>query len=123
MEGFYDNMNLRLVQKGCTAIINVQVNLDEPSSYPVRVYNVYEQLIGTANNKQQILDLWNSDGADQAIGRLSGYYGPFTFLLEYECGKEIPDYIGQGGFIEFAWIDSDQTAIVDGEDNSKISLL
>jgi hypothetical protein len=44
-------------------------------------------------------------------------------LLEYECGKEIPDYIGQGGFIEFAWIDSDQTAIVDGEDNSKISLL
>ena len=54
----------------------------EVSSYPVTVYNINGVELGTANNKQEYLDLWNADPDDAKIGTLTGAYGPFYFTMK-----------------------------------------
>lgn len=82
----------------CVCLVPYLVALINPvggeiSSYPVTVYNVNGDELGTAHNKQEYLDLWNADPADQAIGTLSGAYGPFYFTLEPNINQDQVDKV------------------------------
>lgn len=95
---------------------------DEVGSFPASVYSVNDDLLGVALNKQGVIDLWNANSDNQNIGTLSGHYGPFTFLLRYNCENQAPDFIGVGGFNpgvdESDWIDADNTTILDFDDST-----
>jgi len=62
------------------------------SGFPVTVYNVNEVAIGTANNKEQYLNIWNADLANRAVGVLTGLIGPFSFTLITKSSSP-PDFV------------------------------
>lgn len=64
-----------------------------PTYYPVTVFNVNGVMIGSALNKQEYIDIWNNDTANQDIGKLSGAYGDFTFTLTLKSSNSI-NYVG-----------------------------
>lgn len=53
-----------------------------PLSFPVNVYNQSGSVIGTANTKQEYIDIWNEDATNQAVGVLSGWYGEGSVRLD-----------------------------------------
>jgi hypothetical protein len=60
----------------------------EPANYPVDVIDVNGSVIGTANNKQEYMDIWNADTTNTDLkGFLVGESFPFVFLLG---GKTLP---------------------------------
>jgi hypothetical protein len=125
MEGFYDYMNGFLVRRGKEAFVGmVNETGDEIPAWPANVYNVNDEPIGTATSKEEFMEIWNSDAANQAVGRISGWYGPFIFILTMADELVAPEYLGLGGFNNddaFSWIDSDGSPVLDSDD-SKILL-
>ena len=65
---------------------------DEVSTWPVTVYNVNEEVIGVAANKEQYISIWNSDPANNLVGTLTDLIGPFSFKLINIIGT-IPPYV------------------------------
>jgi hypothetical protein len=61
--------------------------------YPVNVYNVNEELIGTAINKAQFITVWNSDADNQLVGTLENLIGPMSFKLLLNRGQTAPPYV------------------------------
>lgn len=53
----------------------------EPENYPVDVINVNGEVIGTANDKDEYLQIWNGDTANNPRGFLLGDERPFVFIL------------------------------------------
>lgn len=54
---------------------------NEIGSFPTTVYNVNHVAIGTATDKQDYMNKWNADADNRAVGKLTGYYGPFAFEM------------------------------------------
>ena len=80
---------------------------EEVRTFPVGVYNVNEQLLGEANTKAQYIAIWNSDPANQAVGRLSSGVGPFCFTLTMVDGQVPPPWvIGEGGELDYGIYES-----------------
>lgn len=106
MVGLYDYMKGYCVCPGGVIIVGMlDLEGNETSEYPVHVYNVDEVEIGIANNKAEYITKWNSDPTNQEIGILSGFKGPFTFLLNLLPGQYIDHVIGDPdglitGFLE-----------------------
>lgn len=65
----------------------------QTTSYPVDVFNVNEELIGTADTKEEYISIWNSDADNQEVGTLAPGLGPFTFLLLLNPGETAPEYV------------------------------
>jgi len=65
----------------------------ETTSYPVDVYNVNEELIGIANDRDEYISIWNADEDNQAVGILSTGISNFSFRLKLNAGQEAPDYV------------------------------
>lgn len=72
-------------------------NTAEPVDYPIDVYNINDTRIGTANSKEEFISLWNSDSANKTAGTLSGWYGPFMFVLRHKESAKAPYYLGLRG--------------------------
>lgn len=53
----------------------------EPESYPVAVKNVNGEIIGTANNKDEYILIWNANPDNAIRGYLLGDSPPFVFDL------------------------------------------
>jgi hypothetical protein len=66
---------------------------DDVPGYPVDVYNVNEEMIGVANNKNQYITVWNSDPDNQLIGTLENLIGPMSFKLKLNRGQTAPPYV------------------------------
>lgn len=91
---------------------------NEASSFPVFVYNVNEELIGEALNKQQYIDIWNTDPDNRLVGTLSGLIGPFSFTLTLKPGQSAPAFVigdQYGAVPENSIIDSDGDYLVDSD--------
>jgi len=65
----------------------------EVIAYPVTVYNINGKDLGTANTKQEYLDLWNADPDNAKIGTLTGAYGPFYFSLKPKINQPQVDQV------------------------------
>jgi len=63
------------------------------TSYPVDVFNVDLQIIGTADDQDEYLSIWNGDPANQAVGQLVASIGPNCFKLFPNAGQTAPDYV------------------------------
>lgn len=71
------------------------------TSFPVTVYNVEEDALTEAADKEEYITIWNANPVNQAIGVLSGMVGPFSFTLKLNAGQTLPPYvIGEPGTIE-----------------------
>lgn len=105
---------------GCLVFLGlVDESGDEAGSYPVNVYNVNDVLLGVAHYKGQFASIWNSDPVNQAVGVLSGWYGPFSFLLNTaDCNGTVPEFLGLGGGGDFTWFDDDFTSVIDFDDTT-----
>jgi|GEM_PF-4242932 len=75
------------------ALVMRDLQGNETGSFPVEVYNVNEELINGATNKQHYIIVWNSDPANQAIGVLKNGYGTFGFKLTLNPGQTPPEYV------------------------------
>lgn len=120
--GYYAYYEELLPQALCEKVLGLRdADGNEVSNFPAEVYDVTDALLGIAHNKEEVITLWNSNGPNRAIGKLSGYYGPFAFLLRYNCQNDSPDFIGIGSMQdaeEFDWIDFDDTLVLDHDDTS-----
>lgn len=96
----YDFYKEYCICPACTVYLGLRdENGEEVGGWPVTVYNVNDVAIGTANNKEQYMALWNADSANAAIGRLSGLIGPYSFTLEGKCRGFNYLYLGKGGIL------------------------
>lgn len=110
-----------MIQIGCVCwqtVIILMKDLDgnDVLSYPLYVYNINEELIGQAFNKEDYIQIWNSDYKNNDIGELGGFYGPFTFSLKLRQDKQQPDYVigdNDGGVPESALLDTDGSPLED----------
>lgn len=59
---------------------------NEPENYPVDVINVNGDVIGSANHKDEYIQMWNADSENAAQGILLGERSPFVFVF---AGKRI----------------------------------
>lgn len=113
----YDFFKLHCICPGTYEYIGMKTIAGaEVSSFPVTVYNVNEEAIGTAADKAEYISLWNSSPANQTVGVLSGLVGPFSFTLKLNSGQVLPDWvIGEpGGIVDTnLLIDSNGDLIVD----------
>lgn len=88
----------------CTDFL-VLTSLEEipVSEYPTGVFNVNGDFLGTAANKQEYADLWNSDLANAAVGILSTTTDNFTFRISYlsvDC-QPLDITLGAGEIVNF----------------------
>lgn len=58
------------------------VDDSEPENFPVDVINVNGAVIGTANSKDEYMQIWNVDVDNARRGWLLGEGPPFVFSLE-----------------------------------------
>jgi hypothetical protein len=101
MEGYYDYLKNYIVQQPCSKPIGLRdAGGAEPGEWPVDVYNLDDVMIGTAADKAEYISIWNADPVNKALGKISGWYGPFTFFLQYDCHQVPPDFLGVGGTLE-----------------------
>lgn len=63
------------------------------TSYPVDVFNVNREIIGTVTNKDDYISVWNADPDNQEVGTLAPGLGPFNFQLLLNPGETAPDYV------------------------------
>lgn len=91
--------------------------LDEPSNYPVRVFDVNEIFIGIATTKAEYLTIWNSSSDNQNVGTLFGGFFPFSFILIRNNGP-LPDNVFGNPILSNSIITEDEFNIQteDGED-------
>lgn len=109
MEGYFDYYQLYLNGRITPVDINMlTASNSEPDHYPVQVYDLNSNNIGTAANKAAYLSLWNAASANIAVGRLIGGYGPFSFVLELKPGQTIPAKVTGEPVDVFAGIFSNQ---------------
>jgi hypothetical protein len=104
MVGLYDYMKLICVCPGRIEYLAMRTLAGaEVYFFPVTVYNVNEEPIGVANDKQEYINIWNSDYANNKIGILAGLIGPFSFQLHLKPGQVSPPWVigenGEEGFI------------------------
>ena len=81
----YDYIENFLACAGSILYVGVKDGATEAQAYPVDVKNVTNTVIGSAGDKQSFLNIWNADTDNQAVGVLSGAYGPFLFELKLKC--------------------------------------
>jgi hypothetical protein len=75
---------------------------EEVSFWPVGVWNVNEQFLGVANNREEYIALWNSNSANKQVGKLSAGIGPFCFTLTLNPGTIPPPWvIGTNGPLDY----------------------
>ncbi len=85
MPEYYRNYCVCPEEKVSVGMTNL--NCEETTSYPVDVFNVNNELIGTATNQETYISIWNSDAANQIIGTLSAGLGSFSFILSLNDGQ------------------------------------
>ncbi|MVT11386.1 hypothetical protein [Chitinophaga tropicalis] len=91
MEGYFDYYKLYLAGQYTPVEINMLTNMDaEPDHYPVEVYDLDGNDVGTAASKTAYVTLWNAIPTNSAIGILKGGQGPFSFVLELKPGQTVP---------------------------------
>ncbi len=109
----YDYMKSICVCPGTTRIINmVDLQGNEPFEYPLNVYNTLEQNIGYASSKDEYIEIWNNDPVNKMTGQISGFRGPFTFIVQIRPGKWIDHVIGDTAeVVNDEWITEDGQVI------------
>ena len=91
---YYDYYKQVCVCPGAELLIGMRdLEENEVGSFPVEVYNVLEELLGGAVDKQEYIDLWNSDANNQIIGTLMNAPGPFLFRLKVNVGQIAPPWV------------------------------
>lgn len=91
---YYDYFKQICVCQGAEILLGMRdLEENEVANFPVEVYNVLEELLGGAVDKQQYIDLWNSDEANQGIGVLMNGPGPFLFRLKVNTGQIAPPWV------------------------------
>lgn len=115
MVGLYDYMKGYCVCSSMYAYVRLfDLNGDEVEGWPLNVYDVEENLIGLALDKQQYIDIWNSSFINQVIGTLSGWEGPFNFSIALNNKQVSPQYvIGDLGIPLLALIDENGDPLID----------
>jgi hypothetical protein len=58
------------------------VDDSEPENFPLDVINVNGEVIGTANDKDEYMQIWNANADNVVRGFLMGETLPFLFSLE-----------------------------------------
>jgi hypothetical protein len=64
---------------------------DEVSAWPIKVFNVNQEELGVANDKAEFISMWNADPANQEVGRIKNGRGPFGFRFFAVLCNEVPD--------------------------------
>jgi hypothetical protein len=91
MEGNFDYYQLYLAIPAIKVDLKMLTSTNtEPDHYPVTAYDVNNVVIGTVSSKSNFITLWNSIPGNAAVGKLSGGYGPFSFVLTVKPGQTIP---------------------------------
>jgi hypothetical protein len=91
MEGYFDYMQFYLAPPVKRVPVKLMTTSNtEPDHYPVTVYDVNGKVLGNAANKATYITIWNSNPSNAAIGKLTGGYGPFSFVLYVKPGTTIP---------------------------------
>ncbi len=62
-------------------------------SYPVGVFNQWNQLLGNATTQAQYISIWNADGSNSAIGTLSAGADSMHFILTVNTGQNSPGFV------------------------------
>lgn len=92
MQGNYDYYSLYLVAPWRMVTIGLMTTYGmEADRYPVTVFNIVGEVIGTAGNKAEYISIWNGDNTNTGLGILEGGYGPFSFTLRLRPGQPIPE--------------------------------
>lgn len=96
---YYDYYtNYCICQSGPFPIGMFDLEGNETYQWPVTVYNVNEEALSEATDKQDYINIWNSDPDNAAIGTLSGGPGPFLFMITLKSGQSTPGFVlGVGG--------------------------
>lgn len=86
------------VENGCGCIVGYYLPLQttqgaDITGFPVHVLNVNEENLGEVNSPLEYADRWNSDEANQAVGRLYVGTKSFCFFLSFKHGITPPPHV------------------------------
>ncbi|SFW15783.1 hypothetical protein [Chitinophaga sancti] len=94
MEGNYDYYQLFLTPPLNKTVVKMLTAADsEPDHYPVLVLDINSNDVGTATDKAAYVALWNAAPSNAVKGKLTGGYGPFSFVLELKPGQSPPSKV------------------------------
>lgn len=84
---------------------------DEPTgAYEVGVFNVDQEYVGTANDPDEFIALWNADPANAALGQLETTGNPFEFVFIPLNGAPTPTIYGLP-YIEYPLLNFDDNPV------------
>ena len=92
--GVYEYMQNYCVCPGVEVYLALRTrDGQEVNAFPVMVYNVNQQALSQADDKEEYISIWNANAANAAIGILTGLLGPFSFKLILKPGQTAPAYV------------------------------
>lgn len=93
MVGHFEYYKDYCVCRGSVFIQMRDLNGNEAYQWPVNVYDVNENFLAAANDRNEFMSVWNSSGYNQQVGRLIAGYGPFGFQLLMNADQSAPEYV------------------------------